>query len=440
MALPTGAKVFNVIRESSTEVFMNTVPSATPDNIEAISNILFGAGYQPMLNEFVTTLVNRIGLTMIENKSYNNPLAVFKKGSVPLGTDVQNIYTNPANAEQYALNNTEMAKLLTVTKPDTKVEYYRRNRQDLYPATISREELQGAFVSWDKFESYITSIVNSLYSGNYIDEYEYTKQLVDSAYDGGKVIVDTVSAVSSEATAKALVQKARSIFLKMQAPSTEYNVYNTLENQGGTPVKTWSTPERMVVITTADVMSYISVYDLAMAFNMSEADFLGRVIVVDKFANDSIQAVICDESWIQIYDNIFRFDEFYNARTMSWNQYLHAWSIFAISPMANAVVLATEEPKPATAVSLGSATFTLDLNEDAVEGGAIDVTTSTTPADATNSISYSSSNTGVFTATKVTDRKVTLTPIATGTATLTMKADNGVKTTATVTVVNTASE
>ena len=226
----------------------------------------------------------------------------------------------------------------------------------------------------------------------------------------------------------------------MQAPSTEYNAYSTLDSSAGTPVKTWSTPERMVVITTADVMSYISVYDLAMAFNMSEADFLGRVIVVDKFENDAIQAVICDESWIQIYDNMMRFDEFYNARVCAWNQYLHSWSTFAISPMANAVVLATESPKPATAVSLGSTTLTLDLNEDAVEGGAIDVNTSTTPADATNSISYSSSNTGVFTATKVTDRKVTLTPIATGTATLTMKADNGVKATATVTVVNTASE
>ena len=34
MAIPKGAKVFNVIRENSSKVFMETVPSATEDNIQ----------------------------------------------------------------------------------------------------------------------------------------------------------------------------------------------------------------------------------------------------------------------------------------------------------------------------------------------------------------------------------------------------------------------
>ena len=41
MAIPKGAKVFNVIRENSSKVFMETVPSATADNINTINNILF---------------------------------------------------------------------------------------------------------------------------------------------------------------------------------------------------------------------------------------------------------------------------------------------------------------------------------------------------------------------------------------------------------------
>ena len=144
MALPKGAKVFNVVRENMNEVYMNTLPSATEDNIQTISNILFNDAYQPMLNDFVTNLINRIGLTIVRNKTYNNPLSILRKGSMPLGTDIQDIYENPANAEQYELSNTEMAKLLTITDPDTHVAYYRRNRQDLYTKTISREGLQGA--------------------------------------------------------------------------------------------------------------------------------------------------------------------------------------------------------------------------------------------------------------------------------------------------------
>ena len=61
MALSKGAKVFNVARENASKVFMETLPSATENNIQSISNILFNDAYQPMLNEFVTNLINGIG-------------------------------------------------------------------------------------------------------------------------------------------------------------------------------------------------------------------------------------------------------------------------------------------------------------------------------------------------------------------------------------------
>ena len=71
--LPKGAKVFNVVRADLSKVYLDTLPSATADNIQTLSNILFNDAYQPMLNEFVTTLINRIALTIIRNKSYDNP-------------------------------------------------------------------------------------------------------------------------------------------------------------------------------------------------------------------------------------------------------------------------------------------------------------------------------------------------------------------------------
>ena len=273
MALPKGAKVFNVIRENMNDVYMNTLPSASEDNIQTISNILFNDAYQPMLNDFVTNLVNRIGLTIIRNKSFNNPLAIFKKGSVPLGTDIQDLYENPAVAEQYEMSNTAMAKLLTITDPDTHVAYYRRNRQDLYTKTISRENLQGAFVSWDTFENYISSITTSLYSGNYIDEFKLTKDLIDGAYDNGKIITETVSAVTNEATAKAFVKKARALYNKMKFPSTSYNAYSKFSGSKGT-VTTWTDEDRVVLIVTSDVMAEVDVEVLARAFNIENSKFL----------------------------------------------------------------------------------------------------------------------------------------------------------------------
>lgn len=426
MALPKGAKVFNVIRENSSEVYMNTVPSATADNINTIKNILFNDAYQPMLNEFVNNLINRIALTIVRNKSYDNPLSIFKKGSVPLGTDIQDIYENPANAEQYEYSNTAMAKLLTITDPDTHVAYYRRNRQDLYTKTIAREGLQGAFTSWENFESYISGITTSLYSGNYIDEFEYTKGIIDGAYNDNKVIVETVSAPVDTSTSKAFVKKVRALFNKLSFPSTNYNAYSKFSGAKGT-IKTWTDKERIVLIITADALAEVEVETLAQAFNLSYADMKARIVVVDKFENDEIVAVLCDESWLQIYDNLFRFDEFYNARTMSWNEYLHAWGTFAICPFANAVVLATEQPKPATAISLPD-TVSATVGTDAT------VTLTITPADATTDVEFSSSDEEVFTVTKVSNTSVKVVPVAAGTGTLSAIAENGLSDTSAVTV------
>lgn len=423
MALPKGAKVFNVVRENASQVFMQTVPSATEDNIQAISNILFNDAYQPMLNEFVTNLINRIGLTIIRNKTFSNPLSILRKGSMPLGTDIQDLYENPAEAEQYELSNTAMAKLLTITDPDTHVAYYRRNRKDLYTKTISRENLQGAFVSWEKFESYISAITTSLYSGNYIDEFELTKSLVDGAYDNNKVIVETVSAVTDETSAKAFIKKCRSLFNKMKLPSTQYNAYSKFSGAKGT-IKTWTEEDRFVLIVTSDVMAEVDVDVLARAFNIENTKFLGRVIEVDSFENEEIQGILCDESWFQIYENLMRFDEFYNARTMTWNEYLHVWQTYAICPFANAVVFATAQPKPATAISVSDVSVAKDRTAN--------VTVTLTPTDATTELEYISGNESTFTVSSTG----VVTGVSVGTGTLTVKTDNGLSDTATVTVTN----
>ena len=416
-----GVKTFNFIRANSTEAFVNVVPAATKDNIQTISNILFNDAYQPMLNEFVTNLINRIALTIVRNKSFNNPLAIFKKGSVPLGTDIQDIYENPAEAEAYEYSNTAMAKLLTITDPDTHVAYYRRNRKDLYTKTITREGLQGAFVSWEKFEDYISAITTSLYSGNYISEFNYTKQLIDGAYDNGKVIVETVNAVTDASSAKAFVKKARALYSKLKFPSSNYNAYSKFSGAKGT-ITTWTDENRIVLIVKSDVMAEVDVEVLAAAFNIDSAKLMGRIVEVDSFENDEIQAVLCDEAWLQIYDNILRFDEFYNARVMAWNEYLHAWGTFAICPFANAVVLATAQPKPATAISVSDVSVAKDATAT--------VTVTLTPPDATTDLTYLSDNETVFTVSPLG----VVTGVGAGNGTLTVKTDNGLSDTATVTV------
>lgn len=424
----TGVNVFNYVRNSASATFQDIVPTATSTNIAQLANILFDSTYEPQLNEFVNTLINRIGLTMVRNKIFSNPLSILKKGSVPLGTDIQELYTNPAEGHDYEFSNSAMASLLTITDPDTHAVYYRRNRKDKYTVTVSREGLQGAFVSWEKFEEYISSLTNSLYSGDYIDEFKYTKQLIDGAYDNNKAIIEVVSAPVDAATDKAFVKKCKALYSKMKFPSNKYNAYSKM-TQSGKSVTTWTDESRIVLLLNADVVSEIDVEVLAAAFNIDKANFMGRVIEVDGFENEEILGVICDESFFQIYSNMFQFTNFYNAATLSWNFYLHDWGTFAISPFANAVILATAAPTPATAIEIGTDTIEI-AGVGETEG--LDVTL--TPSGATTEVDYHSSNEDVFTIEKTSETHVTLTATGVGSAVLTAVTDNGLTDSADVVV------
>ncbi len=423
----TAIKSMNLIKQKASSVYQDAIPDATAENVHFIRDILFSDNYQPQLNEFVNSLINMIGLTIVRNKSYNNPLATFKKGSVPLGTDIQDVYTNPAEKETYEFTNAAMAGLLTINDPDTKVAYYRLNRKDKYTKTISREGLRNAFNNWESFNDYVGSITNSLYSGNYIDEFEYTKDLIDGAYDNNKVITEVINDVVDEETATAFVKKCRSLYKKITFPSTEYNAYSKFRDTD-TPVKTWTDADRICLIVKSDIMAEVDVDVLARAFNIDNANFLGRVIEVDGFKNENILGVLFDEAWLQIYENLFRFDEFYNGNVMAWNQYLHVWQTYAICPFANAVMLVTQEPVPATAISLNASSYAVDKDATA------SVTLTKTPSNATTEIEYQSSDDSIFTVVRNSDLSATITGKAVGTAKLYAFSDNGLEVSADVTI------
>lgn len=423
--LNSGAKIYNatVANDSS----LSGLPKATNSNIAQISNILFNDSYQPQLNQFINNLINRIALTIVRNKSFDNPLKIFKKGSLPLGTDIQDIYTNPAEAEQYELSNTSMQKLLTITDPDTHVAYYRRNRQDLYTKTITREALQAAFGSWDDFNNFVASITNSLYSGNYISEFEYTKSLVSGAYTNNKVITEVVTMPSDENSSNKFLTQLKNLYDYMTFPSSDYNAYSKFSGAKG-KITTWTTPERICLIVRADVMNIIDVESLAKAFNIDKASFVGRIYKVNKFDNENLLGVICDESWLQIYDNVFRFDEFYNARVMAWNEYLHAWSTYAICPFANAVALVTSNAVDVTKIEISSSA--IDLSRD--ESKDIDVTV--TPNESTTTIQYTVDDNEVVELTVNSNTNITLKALKEGSTTVHAIASNGVTAEQTVNV------
>lgn len=332
-------EMLNAIREEASDAYKSAVPLATPLSLVDVGNPILT--YDSVANEFLDALVNKIIATIVYRQMWENPLAVLRKDPEALGYDVEELHTNPADAKDYDGTDTGLADILTVQKPDTAAAWFRLNRQDKYKVTINNEQLTSAFTSWGALENFIGSITDSLYNGNTIDEYKYTKQIITDALTANKIgTIQTVEPVD-ESTGKRFMSTLRNLSLQYTFPSTQYNNYQRMGGTGNERV-TWTPIARQIILVRADVASAVGVEVLAAAFNLNYSDYLARQIIVDTFDTENhCLAVLCDERAFQIREKLRRFATFYNASGLSWQYYYHAWDTFSLSPFHNLMALTT---------------------------------------------------------------------------------------------------
>ena len=346
----------NKMREMSVtagSVYHQYVPTVTSDtDISKFGQVILDSNLTPVYNEFFS-LLKRIAFFAIENKRFANPLSFLEGSNMPLGWAGQNVHVNPAKGR--AFNVDDFAGLLQKYEAEYMVEYLNVNLDRQFPITITRAKIKQAFTSWGDLEAFIEGIINSLYNGAEIDAYNYTKALVTSAYYGGRIITEIVTAPTTEATDKAFVKTLRKLYRKFQLPSSEYNAWKLVNGDQAKAVTTWTDASDIGVMITADIEAELDVEVLASAFNMSKADFLGRVVVVDNFdvynddgtlnkSGDAIQAVIFDRNFFKIKTKDNEMDEFYNPNNRTWQYYLNVNKMYNTSLFANAVALVTENP------------------------------------------------------------------------------------------------
>lgn len=328
----TLVEILNTIRDNSSAEYQERVPEATRDNIVAVGDPIIN--YSPIANEFVSALINRIAFTIIQSKIRKNPLEMFKKGNKPLGDDVQEVFINLAEGSTYDQTG---ANLLNRKLPDVKVVYHRMNRQDIYKVTINQPLLAKAFVSYNNLQSFINGIINSLYAGDEYDQFILFKNVLNEAINTNGIKLVAVDAVEDESTGKAFVKLLRTLSTNMTFMSSDFNAYLDVQSTDIKPIKTFTPRENQVIVIRSDVDASIDVDVLAAAFNMDKAEFLARRIIVDKFDNEGVLAVLMDIATPQIYDDLYRMESFYNPEGLYWNYMLHHWQTLSYSLFTNAI-------------------------------------------------------------------------------------------------------
>lgn len=366
--------VLNAIRNEASTNYQDYIPYATPDaeSIRAIGATLMD--YPVLMNEFLPALIGRIGKVAVASRLYRNPLAVLKKGILDYGETVEDIFIAMAEPYEYDPEDAEET-LYKRYKPDVKSAFYVINYRKFYPVTIQEQDLRRAFLSPDTLTDFYTRIIEQLYTGAYADEFLATKYMIArNIIDGklyGEAIPDTV---------KGVAQTIRALSNKFTFMSKEYNIAG---------VNTYSDRSSQYILVNADFDAALDVEVLAYAFNMNKADVTARKIVIDSFgaldtarlaklfANDpnyeeisasdlellnDVAAILIDENFVQIYDNLLTIRDEKNGKGLYTNYFLHNWKTFAVSPFANCAVLTPGTPT-VTSVTVTPSTATAKVGD-----------------------------------------------------------------------------
>ena len=126
----TGSSVdiLNAIRNSASANYRDYVPAANPnqESIREIGAVIMQ--YPTLQNEFLNSLVNRIGRVMITSKMYSNPWAVFKQGVLDLGEAIEEVFVNIAKPFEFDPAVAEN-KVFARQIPDVRTAFHVLNYQ-----------------------------------------------------------------------------------------------------------------------------------------------------------------------------------------------------------------------------------------------------------------------------------------------------------------------
>lgn len=339
-------EIMNTIHDNASQRYQDRIPVATRENLDEIRAEMLSDDNVVIVNEFMSTFLNKIAKYHLISKMFTNPLKSLKKGTKPLGDTVEEVYNNFLKGSEFDPTG---ANLLQRHLPDTKVVYHRKNYDHQYAVTVDRKTLRKAFASYENLDSYLTNIVQSLYNSAELDEFANMKQILKSALDNNAMKKVTIAdPITSKTNGEKFIKNVKTVSGLMRFPSSDWNSYTDVQSTDNKPVITFSRPNEQVLIIDTATDTSVSVDVLANTFNMSVADFNDtRKIVIDIFPDKNTRAVLIDEQFMQVFDDFYTVTSFDNPKGIYQNYYLTVEQTLAYSILVNAVAFVVADSSAA---------------------------------------------------------------------------------------------
>lgn len=271
-------RLFNALRNVSTPTFQSRIPALDSYNIQNIAQQITSGEFTPEYNEFLSKLIDRIGLTLFRDNMLHNRLAKYRVGSMEYGRYIQELAFNIVKGQDFVPPNNKAGypsgtnDPFTMSVPDVKQLMYEVNSRRMYQTTINQDLIKRAFTDPAGLSSLISAIISQLSKSAEIDDWVSTKELFNKFInsDGSKQLSlkDTqtieVAGVDTADNAKSTITTIKQVVSDMGFPRDCYNEAGILQ---------MSRPEDLVLFIRQDALNFIDTNVLAFAFNRRDLSF-----------------------------------------------------------------------------------------------------------------------------------------------------------------------
>lgn len=344
------AAILNKVRANASLEYQSRIPVATQSNLSKTFATL--QQFQPMWNEFMDVLINRIGLTLFNTNSFTNRLKPLKSGAMNYGGMIQEIGANLLHAEAYDPNDTNV---FGGEKADVEVNYHQINRRDKYKMRVNNDLLEEAFLNDGQLAAFVNNLLALPQKSDEWDEYLIMRGLLKRYQEADGFfnyqVPDLAASADPEADGKKITEMLREIYLDTKG------FYRTKYNALGMQVA----PEELILLGTPKFFAKLDVNVLAAAYHMDKADFLAdRTIVVDDFEMPGTQCMFLDSEWYKCMDTKVKTTNMYNPSADEWTYYLHHWGVYSASRQRTCIRFSTD----ATTAVIGAARTVTSIKAD----------------------------------------------------------------------------
>jgi len=348
--------ILNAIRNDSSMEYQRRIPSANSGNIKDVAEHILNN--RPLRNEFISSLLNRIGMVYVRNNVWYNELSEFKRGMLNFGDTIEEINVGLVKARHYSHDRDYLEREIFGRHDiDVAAAIHKVNREDYYPVTVDDNTLRRAFLDDTGLNDFAQQVINAPTTSDAWDEYLYMTRIFsafDNKYHFWNVNVPDVGANTSTGDdAKILLRKIKATVGNLKFMSPRYNAAK---------MPTSARPEELILFTTPEVNAALDVNALAALFNIDRAKVPTRIVEIrnEDIAMEGVQAFLTTNDFFVVADNSLETTSEFNPISRMTNYFLHHWEVISASPFAPFIKFSTQADTPPSPIKIAS---TLDIDE-----------------------------------------------------------------------------